>query len=274
VNPFAAVRSAAAALRPRWAVVFGSGLAGAAADFTPAAVAPYADVPGLAPPTVAGHRGQLAVGTWAGVPAVVFFGRIHYYEGHPWDRVTRPIHLAAELGVRTVVLTNAAGGLRADLNPGDLMAIHGHLTLLDQDAWRRLACRGVEPRGSSEPTDEPRGSTPRHAPPYSPRLLPLVQSLTLDRPPGIYAALTGPSYETPAEIRALTAMGADAVGMSTAKEAEAAAGLGLEVVGVSTITNKAAGLSAGPLSHAEVEETARHAVGRLGQLLGKLLAAG
>lgn len=248
MTAFAAVRASAAALRPRWAVVFGSGLAGAAADFTPSAAAPYADVPGLVPPTVAGHKGQLAVGTWAGVPAVVFFGRMHFYEGHPWDRVTRTIHLAAELGAERVVLTNAAGGVRADLNPGDLMAIRGHLTLLDRDGWKK------------PPTEAP----------YSPRFLDLLADL----PAGTYAALTGPCYETPAEIRALAAMGADAVGMSTAKEAEAAAGLGLEVAAISTITNKAAGLSAGPLSHAEVEETARHAVGRLGRVLGRLLAAG
>lgn len=248
MTAFDQFRADADRLKPRAAVVLGSGLGGVTAGFQPVATVPYAKVPGLPPPTVAGHSGKLSVGQWAGVPAVVCSGRVHFYEGHPWDRVTRLVELVADLGVRTLLLTNAAGGIRRDLNPGDLMAITGHLKLLGPVAWRDFTVRS----------------------PYSGRL----QELDPTLPGGVYAALTGPCYETPAEIRALAAAGADAVGMSTAVEAEAAAARGLEVVAVSTITNKAAGLGDGPLSHAEVEQTAKLAVGRLAGLVGRLLAGG
>ena len=254
---FAALRAAAGRLRPRAAVVLGSGLGGVAAGFAAEATAGFADVPGLVPPTVAGHRGQVAVGTWARVPVVVCSGRVHFYEGHPWDRVTRLVGLAAEFGATHLILTNAAGGIDPALRPGDLMAVRDHVKLLDRGAWRRLASGD-------------------RAAPYSPRLVALLRSLEADSgrslPVGTYAALTGPCYETPAEIRALRAAGADAVGMSTAVEAEMAAGLGMEVVGISTITNAAAGLGSGPLTHAEVEATARLAADRLGGLIGRLLA--
>lgn len=256
---FGAVRAAADALKPRAAVVLGSGLGGVTAGFTPTASVGYADVPGLVGPTIAGHRGTLAVGVWGGTPAVVCSGRVHYYEGHPWARVTRLVEIAAEFGAKVLLLTNAAGGIRADLNPGDLMLIDGHLKLLDRDAWKLLG--------------ERRGLTPTTDPPYSPRLLALLRQLDPTLPSGVYAALTGPCYETPAEIRALAAAGADAVGMSTAMEAEAAVRLGLEVAAISTITNKAAGLGDGPLSHKEVEETARLAVARLGGLAERFVAA-
>lgn len=246
MTAFDRFRSAADAVRPTAAVVFGSGLAAAASPaFTPAASIPYADIPGMAPPGVTGHRGELAVGHWAGVPVAVGFGRVHFYEGHPWERVTRLVRVVAELGVSRVILTNAAGGIRDDLNPGDLMSIREHLKLLDAGAIAALA-----------------GGW---------RLTTRYTLFDPELPAGVYAALTGPCYETPAEIRALRAMGADAVGMSTAVEAEAAAALGLAVAGVSCITNKAAGLGSGPLSHREVEETARTAVTRLGQVITRLV---
>jgi purine-nucleoside phosphorylase len=273
-------RAAVGSLQPRAAVVFGSGLSEAASPFVPVASVPFADVPGLVPPTVAGHKGRLSVGHWAGVPAVVSFGRVHFYEGHPWDRVTRLVRLIAECGVKTLVLTNAAGGIRDDLTPGDLMAIRGHLKLLDGFAWKDLtppaplsmngeggvlapqAC-GKEGEAAELNTPSPfmergTGGEVSVANPYT-LLAPL--------PTGVYAALTGPCYETPAEIRALRAVGADAVGMSTAVEAETAAELGLTVAGISCITNKAAGLSDGPLSHGEVEATAKTAVAKLADLL-------
>lgn len=250
MTAFDRVRAAAGRLKPRTAVVLGSGLGGVTAGFAAEAEAAYAEVPGLPPPTVAGHSGKLTVGTWAGAPAVVCSGRVHFYEGHPWDRVTRLVEIVADLGVTTLLLTNAAGGIRPGLNPGDLLALTAHLKLLGPDAWRDF--------------------TPRS--PYSPRLVARLQSLDPQLPAGVYAALTGPCYETPAEIRALAAAGADAVGMSTAVEAEAAAARGLEVAAVSTITNKAAGLGDGPLSHAEVEQTAKLAVARLGALVERLVA--
>ena len=256
MTSFDAFRSAVAARRPRVAVVLGSGLGAAAAGLARAAEVSYADVPGLAPPTVKGHGGRLAVGHWAGVPAVACFGRVHFYEGHPWERVTALVRLLAELGVRTVLLTNAAGGIRPDLTPGSLMAIRQHIKLVEADGWKHWSSPGI---------------------PYSPRLTSLLMEPEAGRQrilgAGTYAALTGPCYETPAEILALRQVGADAVGMSTAVEAETAAEIGLEVAGLSCITNQAAGLAAGPLSHAEVEDTARDAVDRVADLFGRFVAA-
>lgn len=241
MTPFDQFRQAVREVAPTAAVVLGSGLGEVARDLQVVAAVSYANVPGLVPPSVLGHKGQMAVGAWDGTPTVVCYGRVHFYEGHDWDRVTRLVRLLAEFGVTRLVLTNAAGGIRDDLNPGDLMAIRGHLKLLDASSWKCLN-------------------------PESPYLL-----LHPTLPSGIYAALTGPCYETPAEIRALRAIGADAVGMSTAMEAEVAAGLGMQVAGISCITNKAAGLTAGTLSHREVEDTARTAVAKLAAAVRQLL---
>lgn len=257
MTAFDAFARTAASLAPRTAVVLGSGLAGATAAFVERASVGFGDIPGLVPPTVHGHGGRLAVGEWSGVPTLLFLGRLHFYEGHSWGVVTGTVRVAAELGATRVVLTNAAGGIHPSLNPGDLMAIRGHLKLLDPAAWRGLAG----------------GAAVSH--PYSPHLLAVLQSHEVaggrDLLAGVYAALTGPSYETPAEIRALAACGADAVGMSTAMEAEEAERLGLEVAGISCITNKAAGLGGATLDHAEVLANAKLAVVRMGELLGRLV---
>lgn len=247
--PFADFVPVVRELQPRSAVVLGSGLGGATSAFREFASIAFADIPGLVPTTVHGHRGRLAVGNWGETPTLLFFGRLHYYEGHSCEVVTATIRTAAELGVQRLILTNAAGGIHPSLGPGSLMAIRGHFKLIGSDAWRDLAVG--------------------HAvvSPYTPRLLALMPELL----PGVYAALTGPCYETPAEIRALAVCGADAVGMSTALEAEAAKELGLEVAGISCITNKAAGLSGGPLDHAEVLTNARLSVERLGQIVGRLI---
>ena len=239
---------------PKACVVLGSGLGDVASEFRIASAVAYADVPGLVPPSVHGHKGQMAVGHWGKTPAIICFGRVHFYEGHPWERVTRLVNLVADLGVKVLVLTNAAGGIPAELNPGDLMAIRGHLKLLDGAAWSSWAERAALPDV------------------YSLRLLKKLAELDPELPVGIYAALTGPTYETPAEIRALTVAGADTVGMSTAMEAEAGVARGLEVAAISCVTNKAAGLGDGTLSHHEVDLTAKTAVGRLRTLLGGLLA--
>jgi purine-nucleoside phosphorylase len=167
---------------------------------------------------------------------------VHFYEGHDWPKVTKLIDLMADLGIQRLTLTNAAGGLRPDLNPGDLMAIRGHIALLSTESWK----------------------TPEIETAAYPRL-------AADLPSGVYAGLTGPCYETPAEIRALAAMGADAVGMSTVMEARRARELGMSLAAVSCITNKAAGLSDSPLSHHDVEATAKLAVARLQVVLEKLL---
>jgi purine-nucleoside phosphorylase len=234
----------AQSIKPRAMLVLGSGLGEVASDWQVVEQQSFADIPGLVPPTVQGHKGQLSLGYWNSVPMLVSLGRVHGYEGHALERVTRLVNLAADLGVMSVVLTNAAGGIREDLLPGSLMPISGHLKLLDSDSWRNLrATQGIYEAGWATPTK-----------------------------PGIYAALTGPNYETPAEIRALRSIGADAVGMSTAREAEAAVARGLRVFGISCITNVAAGLADGVLSHSEVEQNAKLAIKRLQELLGALLA--
>jgi len=248
---FAAFAAAARGLAPRAAVVLGSGLGGVVAAFREHATVPFGDVPGLVPPTVSGHGGRLAVGVWGAVPALVFFGRLHFYEGHPWDVVCGPARVAAELGVRAFIQTNAVGGIRPALGPGCLIAVARHLTLVGPAAWRK----------------------PVPAAPYSPRLLDVLTTFDPELPVGTYAALTGPTYETPAEIRALEVMGADVVGMSTAREAEAATMLGLEAAAVSCVTNHAAGIGGAPLDHAEVVRNARLAADRLAALLGAVVAA-
>ncbi len=205
---------------------------------------PSSDIPGLVPTTISRHhKGRLAVGHWHDTPALLCQGRLHFYEGHPREVVTGTVRIAADLGIKRLILTNAAGGIHPSLVPGSLMAIRGHIKLVGRDAWKELA-NGM-----------------RVTEPYTPQLLARMPELFA----GVYAALTGPSYETPAEIRALAACGAAAVGMSTALEVEAAAELGLEVAGISCVTNKAAGgLSAAPLDHEEVLDTAE----MIGRLIG------
>jgi purine-nucleoside phosphorylase len=259
MTPFDTFARTVAALAPRTAVILGSGLTDAAGAFTGRASVEFGAVPGLAAPTVGGHGGVLAVGAWSGAPVLLFRGRLHLYEGLPRAVVTGTVRTAAALGIKRVILTNAAGGIHPALVPGGLMAIRGHLTLLEPNSWRALA-RERDP-----------------AQPYDPRLVEVMRAheraAGRELPAGTYAALTGPSYETPAEIRALAACGADAVGMSTAREAEEAARLGLQVAALSCITNKAAGLGGTPLNHAEVLVNARLAVERMGELVGVLLGA-
>jgi purine-nucleoside phosphorylase len=238
---------------PEVAVVLGSGLGPLAERVTPEVVVPFAEVPGLPAAAVLGHRGVFTLGAWAGRHVLLIEGRLHFYEGHPWEAVTRPVVSAAGLGARVVVLTNAAGGLADGLGPGRLMAITSQMEWNCPNFWRR----------------------PAPPSPYAPGLLAALRRAAAacgeGLAEGVYAAVTGPCYETPAEVRALRAHGADAVGMSTTREALAAAAAGLHVAGVSLITNKAAGLGAAPPSHEEVLATARATAARLADLLERFL---
>lgn len=239
---------------PQVAVVLGSGLTTVAEPFVPLCEIPTRLIPNYPRSTAPGHQGRVALGHWLGVPTLVFFGRVHLYEGYPQDSIPVGVRLAAELGVTDLVLTNAAGGLHPELPPGSLMAIEGHRKMLNRDAWRTWES---DPVGGGYSTEGTR----------------ILQEIEKDAGrilrSGVYAALTGPSYETPAEIRALAKLGIDAVGMSTALEAEAAVAAGMRVVAISTITNWAAGIGEGALSHSEVEQTARETAARLGRLLGE-----
>ena len=251
MSPFGTFISSVRKHAPRTAIVLGSGLGSAPHQFQELASVSFADVPDLPAPSVHGHSGKICIGICAEHPLLVFRGRLHFYEGHSWDRVAAPARLAAELGIKVLLLTNAAGGIHDSLWPGDLMLLRDHLFLQTQYAWKRL----VQPR----------------TPPYSSRLIEMLQSKERERNrelmSGVYAAVTGPCYETPAEIRALRAMGADAVGMSTAHEAETAAGLGIEVAAISCITNKAAGLTSGILDHREVLANASKPAERISEIL-------
>src|SRR5262249_15117437 len=191
---------------------------------------------------------------------LLFEGRLHHYEGHSWESVTAPVRVAAGLGAPVMLFTNAAGGIHDALTPGSLMAIRDHIEWTRTDCWRLPGPGGP---GAARPA------------PYSARLLrqlaEAAQGIGLRLHQGTYAAVSGPCYETPAEIRALRAWGADAVGMSTAQEVQAACDLGLACAAVSCVTNRAAGLSAAPLDHEEVLATAAAQADRLADLLEAFL---
>ena len=239
--------------RPRVALVLGSGWSDLADGMKDVVELPFGRTPGLDPVSVPGHRGALLLGTWADVPVLVFAGRLHYYEGHPWRRVVQPIHLVHELGASIVLVTNAAGGIRDDLKPGDLMAIRGHLEWTRPNGWRAFDVTQEQP--------------------YSVRLQAMLREIDPSLPTGVYAQLTGPCYETPAEIRAILACGADAIGMSTAREVQTGFDLGMDCAGISCITNKAAGLGAEPIHHEDVLETGRRGKDRMFRLLDSFVKA-
>jgi purine-nucleoside phosphorylase len=261
-NPsaFAELADAARTTRPQVAFILGSGMGLVAQRLQDARSVPFIDVPGLAAASVVGHRGCLTLGDWAGRRVLIFEGRLHFYEGHPWRNVVMPVQTAAFLGAKVLCLTNAAGGIHDALAPGSLMAIRDHIEWTRPYCWRLPGPGGIGP---------PRPS------PYSPRLLQLLMQaahhLGMELHPGIYAALTGPCYETPAEIRALKVWGADAVGMSTAREIQAGCDAGMECAALSCITNRAAGLSPAPLHHGEVLTTAAKQSDRLADLLEEFL---
>jgi purine-nucleoside phosphorylase len=244
------------AAAPTLGVILGSGLGDWATRLAAPTTLPYATIPDMPTPNVAGHPGELWLGQLGGVPVACLRGRVHAYEGHPADRVVFGARLLAELGCRAVLLTNAAGGIRADLIPGSLMLITDHINLTGKNP---LVGWGDHP-GFIDMTRT-----------YDSRLLAAARAAASERDlglaDGVYAALLGPSYETPAEIRMLRTLGADAVGMSTALEAIALRERGVAVGAVSCITNAAAGLSAAPLDHDDVQETAARAKDRFESLL-------
>ena len=251
-NLYARAEHAARTIRARTsleaqiAVVLGSGLGGFADEFEEAVRIPYAQIPGFSASTVAGHAGSLVIGKVGQVPVVAMQGRVHFYEGYSLEEVTFPIRTFKLLGINTLLLTNAAGGINVQLSEGALMIISDHLNLM-----------GANPlRGPNDERFGPR--FPDMTEVYSRDLQEAVveeaQALEIDIRRGIYAALPGPSYETPAEIHMLRAFGADAIGMSTAPEAIVARQMGMRVLGISCITNMAAGISDRPINHEEVME--------------------
>jgi purine-nucleoside phosphorylase len=240
------VQRSTAGRRPKVGLVLGSGLGALADELGASTRLPYASIPHHPTSSVQGHAGNLCLGELAGVSVACMQGRVHAYEGHPLSRVVFGARLLAELGCEIVLLSNAAGGIAARLTAGSLMSIDDHINLMGDNPLRGPCARG------------PRFPDLSRA--YDVELLQACELAARDAgvalTRGVYAAMLGPSYETPAEIRMLEALGADAVGMSTVPEVIALRQMGVRVGGVSCITNLAAGRSPEPLSHAEVEATA------------------
>ncbi|HEV2319322.1 MAG TPA: purine-nucleoside phosphorylase [Verrucomicrobiae bacterium] len=245
----------ASGLRPNLAIVLGSGFQPAVEGLRVEKEIPFSRIPGFPEPTVKGHAGNLFFGELGGTPVIVLSGRAHYYEGQSMERVTFPIRALAAFGIQDLILTNAAGGINKSFRVGDFMLVTDHINFM-----------GTNPlRGTSHFVDLTQV--------YDAQLNALIQEAARTRKmklrKGVYLAVCGPNYETPAEIKAFAALGADAVGMSTVPEAIVARQWGMSVAAVSCITNAAAGLSKFALSHADVLETAE----RVGKIGAELLEA-
>lgn len=263
------LRGKLGSLAPRVGVVLGSGLGSVANAVTESIVVPYTNIPHFPQSTVEGHSGRIVAGRIGSTPVVIMQGRVHYYEGYTPAQVTFPMRVLGMLGIEAVVLTNAAGGIDESYQLGQLIVIADHINMM-----------GFNPLlGPNEPRFAVRkGAGLRFfdmTEAYSERLRRLAQQaagdegISLDE--GVYLAVSGPSFETPAEIRAFRTLGATLVGMSTVPETIVARHMGIEVLGISCVTNKAAGLNATPLSHEEVFETGRLVERRLTGVLERVV---
>ena len=249
---------------PQVALVLGSGLGPFADTLSDTLRVPYAQLEGMPQAAVVGHAGNFVFGRTSGREVVAMQGRVHMYEGYSAEQVVMGVRLMLSLGARTLIVTNAAGGIRQGSAPGQLMLIEDHLNLTGHNCL-------------SGPNDNNLGPRfPDMSDAYAPDLIALAQraaqKLGIVIARGVYAGLLGPTYETPAEIRMLATLGAHAVGMSTVQEVIAARHMGARVLGISCITNLAAGLSANKLSHAEVEATALATRADFQRLLGAVIA--
>ena len=257
------IRSSAKA-RPSVAIVLGSGLGAFADELTESTSLAYNEINGFAQATVEGHAGRLVLGKAGEVPIAAMQGRFHFYEGYSLEDVTFPIRVLKLLGVRTLILTNAAGSLNTEFTPGSLMVISDHINLM-----------GVNPLiGRNDERFGPR--FPDLTSTYDPDLQNIVieeaKAINIDLRRGVYAALTGPSYETPAEIHMVRTLGADAVGMSTVPEAIVARHMDMRVIGISCITNLAAGVSNRPVDHSQVIATGERVREQFTELLRRVIA--
>jgi len=257
------VRDAAGAHCPRVAVVLGSGLNELVERFADRKVLPYSQIPHFPTTSVRGHAGNVVLGSVDGARALILQGRFHYYEGHDLRTVTFPMRVLQRLGVQTVILTAATGGVRPDLRPGNLVCLSDHLNLIGSNPLR----------GPADPRLGER--FPDMTEVYSKRLRNMAKEeakrLGVQLPSAVYACLPGPSYETPAEIRMLRALGADVVGMSTVPEAIVARHGGMDVLGLALVTNAAAGVLPTPIRHEDVLEAGAKATPTLGKLIRRVV---
>jgi purine-nucleoside phosphorylase len=244
---------------PRVGVVLGSGLGAVADAVEDPVVVGYEDLPGFPRPTVSGHAGRAVLGTIGGVPVAVLQGRAHLYEGGDPEALRAPVRALRAAGAETLILTNAAGSLHPSVGPGSLMAIVDHINMQGANVLM----------GPNDDAIGPRFPSLRDA--YDPALVESLresaQDLGITLAEGVYLAVTGPTFETPAEIRAFRILGADAVGMSTVQETIVARHVGLRVVAISVITNLAEGMSDEPLSHEQTLRAAQEGAGALTRLL-------
>lgn len=251
--------------RPEVGLILGSGLGALAEEVREALAIPYREIPHFPVSTVEGHAGKLVMGNWAGKKVAAMQGRFHFYEGYSMADVTYPVRVMREMGVKTLVITNAAGGINPFFRPGDLMLIGDHINLMGDNPLR----------GPNDETFGPRFPDMSRA--YARDLRDKAHAVAASRGirlrEGVYAGLMGPSYETPAEIRYLRAVGADAVGMSTVPEVIVANHCGIQVLGISCITNMAAGILHQNLSHDEVMAVAEQVRTKFSELVKGILAA-
>ena len=248
---------------PRVGLVLGSGLGEFAKEINVSFELPYSEIEGFPVSTVPGHDGRFIFGTVGDVPIVCMKGRVHYYEGYDVSDVVLPIRLMIKLGIGTLFLTNAAGGLKDGMSAGDLMLITDHISVFAPNPLI----------GPNDPEIGPR--FPDMTEVYNLKIREKIMELAYENDipleTGVYCQLTGPTYETPAEIKMLKTLGVDAVGMSTVVEAVAARHMGVNVCGISCISNLAAGISKNPLSHAEVQAAADQAAPRFTRLVSEVI---
>ena len=261
----AAYIRARSGLEPAIGIILGSGLGAFAEQIADAVPIPFTDIPHFPKSTVPGHSGRLVIGTLDGVPVAVMQGRVHAYEGYSPEEVTFPVRVLGLLGVKTLIVTNAAGGIRLDMKQGDLVLLSDHINFTGRNPIA----------GENDERFGPRFFDMTEA--YSRRLRKLAAKAAeregISLAEGVYLCVLGPSFETPAEIRAFRTMGADLVGMSTVQEVIAARQMGIEIVGISCVTNLAAGIQPEPLSHEEVMETGHRVAAQFTQLLTALIPA-
>lgn len=233
--------------KPVTGIILGSGLGDFADEYDGIKV-PYGEIPGFAPSKVAGHKGLLCFAEVAGKPVVMMQGRFHFYEGHSMQTVTYPIKVMKKLGVKNLIVTNAAGLLHKDFEPGDLMLISDHLNMMGTNPLIGINDDELGPRFPDQ--------SDVYTKALREKAKKIAKELKIDLKEGVYCGMTGPTYETPSEVKMVRGWGADAVGMSTVPEAIVANWCGINVLGVSCLTNYACGILDQPLSHTEVTETA------------------
>lgn len=262
-DALAAMEREAGEFRPEVMVTLGSGLGEVAGAADIYQEIPYGRLPGFVDPTVVGHPGKILLGHWGGRRVVVFQGRLHFYEGRPWEQITLPVRLAIRMGATTGIFTNMSGAINARLRPGSLVVIDDHMNFMGSNPLVGVTA------------NDPEQMFPDMGQAYSARLRVLMDRaagvLGESVAHGVYVGVSGPNYETPAEVRAYGLLGADVVGMSTVGEVIVARQAGMECCGISCVANMAAGITGRPIHHEEVLQTARSASLRLGRLIDSFL---